>query len=92
VEGIAAMLFDIFARFPSVSPGNRDYCETRHVRSGEEVNLARVLAAAPNLEELKLNFGCRNHEIQLKYILGTCIWPHLQSLRLLYNYMSDKGP
>jgi hypothetical protein len=59
---------------------------------GEKYGLAKVLAAAHNLEELTLDFCAdRWNEIGLKYTLGTSTWPRLRSLCLFNNVVDDEG-
>jgi F-box-like len=53
-------------------------------------SLAKILAAAHNLEELKLKFGNNCRESSLIDLLGTYTWPHLRSLYLDLNHVDEK--
>ncbi|OAA34217.1 F-box domain, Skp2-like protein [Metarhizium rileyi] len=54
-----------------------------------EGNLAAVLAAATELEELTFDFTCSSNDVPLEKCLGTHVWPQLRSIRLLHKEMSS---
>jgi hypothetical protein len=54
-------------------------------------SLAKILAAAENLEELILDFNCKLGHLQLEETyLGTYTWSHLQSLYLRNRRMDEE--
>jgi hypothetical protein len=50
-------------------------------------NLAKMLAAAEELEELSFDFNRRIHHIPLEKCLGTHTWAHLHSIKLCQKEM-----
>jgi F-box-like len=63
---------------------------SKRTHRGVKGNLPKILAAAQDLEELKLDFGDKRQELPLKYVLGTNTWPRLRSLYLRSNHVDEK--
>jgi len=45
-------------------------------------NIAKLVAAVEELEELTFNFNCKVDNIPLEKYLGSLIWSYLQSIQL----------
>jgi F-box-like len=83
--------YNAFQHFRSISLSLGCDYKTLSLSSNKELlNPAKMLAAARNLEELKLHFWNRSYEICLEGILGSCIWPHLRSIHLSYSRVDNK--
>ena len=97
------------ATFLKMSPRDLEYtCNAfQHFRNWKDIssgpinkhkyNLAKILWAGKNLEELKLNFSVEYSFYYIEFfnwrlhdILGTCTWPRLQSLHLSKKHVDGK--
>jgi F-box-like len=72
-------------------PNKRDSSSIRG--NGIEENVARILAAAKSLRDLRLDFneiGLMDGCFTLKEYLGSCTWPQLQSLHIGEKHVKEE--